>query len=80
MMKATGILIIFPILSFYVDGWLEYVIGVAPGVWSAKAITSLIMPNLPMNLTFTQYMTIGWIYSIILLTFTYSIFKKQNNL
>lgn len=85
-MKATGFLLLFPIGGFFFLDAKEWLFAVAPAHWPAKAVqASMLRPHIEaglveMNLTFQQYLSIGFLYNLLLIIAAYKFFKKKNHL
>lgn len=80
LMKGTGIVALLPMLiildSF--KGGLQYVLGIFPNFWSAKAMfNALIQTRSSSDLDFIWYMVIGAAYSLVILVVSYRLFLKK---
>ncbi|UNC91033.1 hypothetical protein [Candidatus Contubernalis alkaliaceticus] len=84
-MKASGFLLLLPIGSFFFLDAKEWLFSLAPGHWAGKALQySLMRPLidsgfLEMNLNFYQYVGIGFLYNIFLITVIYRFFIQKNH-
>lgn len=45
IMKLSGLILILPVLTFFITGGTEYLLGVAPGFWAAKIIELELVPS-----------------------------------
>ena len=79
IMKATGIIIILPIISLFFTDAKEFFFALIPGFWPAKAISCLIKDKLVLPLTFTWYYWIGLIYILFLNYLSYITFLRKNS-
>ncbi|MCT8137300.1 ABC transporter permease [Anaerobacillus sp. CMMVII] len=77
VMKGSGMIIIFPIVSLFFLDKKELLFSFAPGFWPAKAISSLIRGEEIMLLTFSQYYLIGFVYILLLNFIVYKIFLSK---
>lgn len=77
MMKASSIIIIFPIVSMFFIDYKEFFFGFEPNFWSVKALSVAMLPNVDFNLSFWVYYTVGLIYVIVLNILVYKIFKRR---
>lgn len=82
-MKATGFLMIFPIIAFLFVDWKEWIFAIAPAFWGAKALQTLLYAPLidagaiVMHLPFLGYLVIGFAYNILLTAMMYNVFKRK---
>lgn len=77
VMKGTGMIIIFPIVSLFFLDKKELFFSFAPGFWPAKAISSLIRGEELLFLSFQQYYFIGLVYILGLNAIVYKIFLTK---
>lgn len=80
IMKGSGFLLIAPLISLMWTDWKEFLLGIAPTFWPAKAMMTLLVPSGTMNMSFAGYMSIGWIYTLILTYLIIKLFNKKNNI
>ncbi len=84
-MKATGFLLIFPIISYFFFDWKEWLFSIAPAFWAAKAVQTILFKEVieagfvTMNLSFTAYLLIGFVYNVILVFVMYQVFIKKTD-
>lgn len=76
VMKGTGIILIFPIISLFYFDKKELFFSFAPGFWPAKAISTLIRGKNMLLLSYNEYYFIGFVYVILLNIFVYKTFIK----
>ncbi|MCR3921969.1 MAG: hypothetical protein NUK65_05530 [Firmicutes bacterium] len=85
-MKATGLLLLLPIGSFFFLDAKEWLFALAPGHWTAKAVQYILLEAqidaglISMNLNFYQYIFIGIAYNLLLVAVTFRIFRKNDNI
>ncbi|MBS3899166.1 MAG: hypothetical protein KGZ54_02930 [Dethiobacter sp.] len=78
-MKASSFLLFFPIVGFLFLDAREWLFALAPLHWAAKALQyAILQPE--MNLTFYQYIIIGFAYNLLLVAATFKLFSKKNEL
>lgn len=77
VMKGSGMIIIFPIVSLFFFDKKELFFSFAPGFWPAKAISSLIRGDDILLLTYHHYFFIGLAYIIVLNIIVYKIFLTK---
>lgn len=77
VMKGTGIIIIFPIISLFFIDSRELFFSFAPGFWPGKAISSIIRGEGLLLMSYNQYYFIGLLYVIILNILVYKLFLKR---
>lgn len=84
-MKASGFLIIFPMVGYFFLDAKEWLFSIAPGHWAAKAVQYFTLkPAIDagyasMNLDFFAYIGIGFLYNALFVLFTYRMFKRRNS-
>jgi len=79
IMKATGIIIILPVISLFFTDAKEFFFAFIPGFWPAKAISCLLNNKLDLPLTFTWYYLIGLVYVLALNYLSYKTFLWKNS-
>ncbi len=80
VMKMSGMLLILPVVAFYVINWQEIFLTFAPGFWSARMIQIIIMPGLDYNLSFVMYFIIGVLYNLTFLYLLLKLYYKKSNI
>jgi len=84
-MKASGFLIIFPLVGYFFLDAKEWLFSIAPGHWAAKAVQYIALKPaidagaVSMNLGFFSYIAIGFVYNAAFILFTYRMFKRRNS-
>lgn len=84
-MKGSGFTLIFPVAAYFFLDWKEWLFAFAPAHWLAKAVQNLYLQPLveaglvaEMNLSFYQYLGIGFAYNLLLIAGSFILFKKKN--
>ncbi|HOY89771.1 MAG TPA: hypothetical protein PKZ09_08370, partial [Bacillota bacterium] len=83
-MKASGFLMVFPIVGFFFKDAKEWFFAFAPGHWVTKAVQRLALePAISaglakMNLSFASYVVIGFLYNAALIVLAYALFRRKN--
>ncbi|ERJ12066.1 ABC transporter permease [Haloplasma contractile] len=77
VMKGTGVILVFPIVSLFFKDSKEMIFSFAPGYWPAKAISSLIKGDDALYLNYTVYMFVGFVYIIFLNWIVYKLFLRR---
>lgn len=80
IMKASGILLMIPVLVFFVQTWKEVFLVFVPGFWPARLIQMELLPTIDVNFTFIVYFIIGVIYNIIFAAILMKFYAKRSNL
>ena len=80
IMKMSGILLMVPILVFFVQSWKEVFLIFVPGFWSARLIQIELLPTIDVNFTFIVYFIIGIIYNILFVLLLMKIYSKRSNI
>ncbi|MCK5761815.1 MAG: hypothetical protein KAH16_02820 [Candidatus Izimaplasma sp.] len=80
IMKLSAMILILPVVAFYVVEWQEIFLALAPGFWSARMIEMELVPGLDYNFTFVVYFIIGVIYNIVVLSLLMKIYVKKSNI
>jgi len=45
VMKLSGMIILFPLIGFFVTGGMQYLLGVAPGYWAGRIVEMELVPS-----------------------------------
>ncbi len=77
MMKASGMIIVLPIVSMFFTDFKEFFFGFEPNFWAVKALSVAMLPNTDFNLGFWGYYPVGVIFVLALNIVVYKIFKKK---
>jgi fluoroquinolone transport system permease protein len=82
-MKASGFLMIFPIISTLFLDWKAWLFAIAPAFWGAKAVQRVLLDGaieagiVAMPLSFWGYVGLGFVYNLALTGFMYTVFKRK---
>ena len=82
-MKSSGFLLLLPAAAFFFLDAKEWLFAVAPGHWAAKAVQyAMLQPHIEaglaeMNLTFSRYIGIGFVYNLLLVLLSYKLFLRK---
>jgi fluoroquinolone transport system permease protein len=80
LIKGTGTVALIPALLILeaFQGKLQYILGVFPNFWAVKGIMLELFPiNNSANLSYSMYLLIGTVYSILMLVIVYRFFLKK---
>ncbi|MBI9009306.1 MAG: hypothetical protein JEZ05_04670 [Tenericutes bacterium] len=80
IMKMSGLLLIVPVLAFFIANWQEVFLIFAPGFWPGRMIQMEILPTIDTNFTFIIYFIFGVIYNMVFLTLLMKFYAKRANL
>jgi fluoroquinolone transport system permease protein len=80
IMKLSGLLLIVPVLTFFVATWKEVFLIFAPGFWPGRMIQMEILPTIDTNFTFIVYFILGVVYNLIFLTLLMKLYSKRANI
>ncbi len=82
MMKTSGLILILPILVFFVFDWKELFLIVSPSFWSARMIQMELLPmyNDQLPFTFIVYFIGGIVFNILFSWLFFKLFIKKANI
>jgi fluoroquinolone transport system permease protein len=80
VMKLSGLILIIPVLAFFVMDWQELFLVFAPGFWPARMIQIELLPSFNTNFNFAMYFILGVIYNMLFLSLFMKIYTKKSNL
>lgn len=80
IMKLSGMILILPVVAFFVIEWQEVFLAFAPGFWSARMIEMELVPGLDYNFTFLVYFFGGVAYNMGLLYLLLKLYVKKSNI
>ncbi len=80
VMKLSGLILILPVLAFFVMDWQELFLVFAPGFWPARMIQIELLPSFNTNFNFAVYFILGVIYNMLFLSLFMKIYTKKSNL
>ncbi len=81
--KVTGILVICPVVAWFLLDWKAWLFAPVPGFWPAKAMQSLLLESAVnagqsgTSLGFYGYIGLGFLWCTIAMILMYAIFKKK---
>lgn len=80
VMKLSGLILIIPVLAFFIMDWQEVFLVFAPGFWPARMIQKELLPTFNTNFNFIMYFILGVIYNMLFLSLFMRIYAKRSNL
>ncbi|XMB72530.1 hypothetical protein RJI07_01170 [Mycoplasmatota bacterium WC30] len=80
IMKLSGMLLMIPVLVFFIQSWKEVFLVFIPGFWPARLIQMELMPTIDVNFSFIVYFIIGVIYNISFAALLMKLYSKRSNL
>lgn len=85
IMKLSGLLLIVPVLTFFIFNWKEVFLIIVPGFWPGRMIQMEMMelgmvPQVDVNFTFIIYFFIGVLYNLLFLSLLMKLYSKKTNL
>ncbi len=78
IMKLSGLILILPVIAFFVTGWVQNLLGIAPGYWAARMIELELVPSEEGSalLTFVG----GVAYNLVFLWLLMKFYVKRSNI
>jgi len=80
IMKMSGLILVFPVLAFFIQSWQEVFLVFAPGFWSARLIQIELIPSIEVNFTLIWYFILGVIYNLVFVYLFMNLYSKKNRL
>jgi fluoroquinolone transport system permease protein len=80
IMKMSGLILMVPVIAFFVQSWQEVFLIFAPGFWSARLIQMELITALETNFSVMVYFVFGVIYNILFTYLFMKLFSKRSNL
>ena len=80
IMKMSGLLLMIPVLVFFIFNWQEVFLIFAPGFWPGRLIQMELLPQYDVNFTFTVYFIIGILYNIFVSWLLFKLYAKKANI
>lgn len=80
VMKLSGLILILPVIAFFVMDWQEVFLVFAPGFWPARLIQMELLPQFDTNFNYAMYFILGVIYNMLFLSLFMKIYTKKSNL
>jgi len=78
IMKTSGLVLIFPVIGFLVTGWAQYLLGVAPGYWSARIVELELLPT--ESGSAAVVFIIGVAYNLLATWLLMKLYTKRSNI
>ena len=78
IMKMSGLIIMLPLIGFFLGGWVQYLLGFAPGYWAGRAIEIHLVASETGNqiLIFLA----GILYNILATWLLMKVYAKRSNI
>ncbi len=76
VVKGTGIMLMLPLVAFYIPQKYSLLAGIVPGYWPAMAIGRLADPSFGI-MPYWAYSLIGFAYILVLIRLMYKRFNKK---
>ncbi len=80
VMKTSGLILIIPVLVFWIQSWKEVFLVFSPGFWPARLIQMELLPMIDVNFTFMVYFFAGVVYNILFAFLLLKLYVKKANL
>ena len=80
IMKTSGLILILPVLVFFVQTWKEVFLIFSPGFWPARMIQMELLPQIDVNFTFLVYFFAGIVYNILFAFLLMKLYTKKANI
>ncbi len=77
-MKLSGIILALPVIAFFVTGWVQNFLGIAPGYWAARMIELELVPTEEGSALLTFVM--GVVYNLGFLWLLMKLYVKKSNI
>lgn len=78
IMKLSGLILILPVIAFFVTGWVQNLLGIAPGYWAARMIELELVPSEEGSAILTFIM--GVAYNLVFLWLLMKLYVKKSNI
>lgn len=78
VMKLSGLIIMLPLIGFFVTGFVQYLLGVAPGYWAGSIVEVELIPTEDGNILFL--FLVGVFYNIFVTWLLMKFYVKRANL
>lgn len=76
VMKASGLILLLPIASLFINNWTEFLLGIVPGFWVARIVSMELIPDAYI-LPFYGYFLLGFFYNLVVLYILFVNYKKR---
>ncbi len=78
VMKSTGILLMVPIASLFLTDWKEIFLGLIPGFWPARLVTTYLLPATNLFLGSTvMYFIVGMVFNGLVIYGLFAQYTKR---
>jgi fluoroquinolone transport system permease protein len=78
IMKLSGLILILPVVAFFVTGWVQNLLGIAPGYWAARIIELELVPSEEGSAVLTFFG--GVAYNMVFLWLLMKLYVKRSNI
>jgi fluoroquinolone transport system permease protein len=78
IMKLSGMVILFPLMGFFVTGGMQYLLGVAPGYWAGRIVELELVPS-EEGSAFLVFLA-GVAYNLLATWLLMKLYAKRSNL
>ena len=78
IMKLSGLILILPVLAFFISGFVQNLLGFAPGYWAARIIELELVPSEEGSAIITFF--VGVLYNLGLTWLLLKLYAKKANL
>lgn len=78
IMKLSGLILMLPVVAFFVTGWIQNLLGIAPGYWAARIIELELIPSEEGSAIIT--FLAGSIYNMVFLYLLMKLYVKKTNI
>lgn len=78
VMKMSGLVIMFPLIGFFVTGGVQYLLGVAPGYWAGRIVELQLVPTEQGDLILI--FLAGVAYNILATWLLMKLYTKRSNI
>jgi fluoroquinolone transport system permease protein len=77
--KLTGVLVLGPVVAWFLTDWRAWIFAVVPGFWPAKAVQSLLLGSAPSGAGpgFAGYLGFGLLWCALLTALTCYLFSRR---
>ena len=80
IMKMSGLILMLPVLVFFVYSWKEVFLVFSPGFWPARLVQMELLPTIDVNFTFLVYFFAGMVYNILFSWLLLKLYEKKANI
>lgn len=80
VMKLSGLVLIIPVMAFFIQTWQEVFLVFAPGFWPARLVQMELLPTIDVNFTFIWYFILGVFYNLVFIYLFMKLYTKRSNI